>query len=520
MNQIKADYIKHGDNENSVREFLNIWTAQIEESLSKIKNRVPEEHPLRGVFYTDGGCKPNPGPAGLGIHGYVYIDIEPKKGHGCKGFIPTQMGYKESATEEFRNVTTIEYVDMVGSIATPTTNNEAEALAFLETLKICIRFELSSAHFILDSEYVLKGCMEWMPEWESNNWTKADGQPPANVEVWKQISTHLNKLKTLGCTVTWEWTRGHDDNVGNELADYNAIRGRICAAKRINQMEIIRSPAQGYWSPDVDRHILISDPRWYFKMNDPKSHKTEDGKYCYHFGHHGPKDDWFGKKISTSNFAVLHLENPDLTLDAIRDGQEKADKYKHNSIVIGRLDEIYKPRIWNEIMKSGHDYLQRIGEYIHLHTANKIQLTNELRIPRLALKAMEDLQILDDILTDLRLGKSSDFYQLTPINDIIYESVEEKNKTIRKLKLGTDQHAIQVDAKYKMDDKIKTATVTLTIGVDTPKRNTLAALAKTDAEMWCVTWKESNLAFRYAMLVKVGNDYGLWVGHYSNLCLV
>ena len=34
------------------------------------------------VFYTDGGCKPNPGRVGWGCHGYMYSTLLDKQGSG------------------------------------------------------------------------------------------------------------------------------------------------------------------------------------------------------------------------------------------------------------------------------------------------------------------------------------------------------------------------------------------------------------------------------------------------------
>ena len=45
------------------------------------------------VLYTDGGCRPNPGYGGSGIHGYLYTEEVPKKGAGQGLNILTAEGY-------------------------------------------------------------------------------------------------------------------------------------------------------------------------------------------------------------------------------------------------------------------------------------------------------------------------------------------------------------------------------------------------------------------------------------------
>ncbi len=118
------------------------------------------ENPLlRGVFYTDGGCYPPPrGISSWGVHGYVYVLGQPKTGYGLKGFVPRNNGYVESNlnNNHLEAVTIVQYVDIVGNVSPPSTNNEAELLGLIYAFNTAMDLKLKHAYFLLDSEYVLK----------------------------------------------------------------------------------------------------------------------------------------------------------------------------------------------------------------------------------------------------------------------------------------------------------------------------------------------------------------------------
>lgn len=141
----------------------------------------------RVEVYTDGGCKPNPGPGGWG----AVIRFEDR-----------------------------EWV--LSGNDPDTTNNRMElqaatsALAMLkETMGRC-RVELHT-----DSEYVRRGITEWIAGWERNGWRTADKQPVKNQELWQR----LQEL-TQAHDVHWHWLKGHGGHPLNERADRLASEAR------------------------------------------------------------------------------------------------------------------------------------------------------------------------------------------------------------------------------------------------------------------------------------------------------
>ncbi len=135
-------------------------------------------------IWTDGGCKPNPGPGGWGAI----------------------LRYGETVRE------------LSGS-DTATTNNRMEltaACAALEALKRPCTVVLHT-----DSEYVKNGISRWINGWVRNNWRNAAKEPVANMELWQRLLAAARPHK-----VEWKWVRGHSGDVMNERADQLATAAR------------------------------------------------------------------------------------------------------------------------------------------------------------------------------------------------------------------------------------------------------------------------------------------------------
>lgn len=93
-----------------------------------------------------------------------------------------------------------------------TTNNRMELMAAiqgLEALKTPCHVSLYS-----DSQYVLKGISEWMPNWLKRGWKNSAGEPVKNQDLWQrlQLAASLHK-------VNWHWVKGHNGHPDNERVD-------------------------------------------------------------------------------------------------------------------------------------------------------------------------------------------------------------------------------------------------------------------------------------------------------------
>lgn len=133
------------------------------------------------VIYTDGACRPNPGPGGWaavlrsGRAERVLTDSHPE-----------------------------------------TTNNRMElsaAIAALEALDRPSRVELHT-----DSLYLQQGITQWLANWVARGWRKADLTPVLNLDLWKRLYDLIQEHE-----VEWHWVRGHSGDPQNERVDALAL---------------------------------------------------------------------------------------------------------------------------------------------------------------------------------------------------------------------------------------------------------------------------------------------------------
>jgi ribonuclease HI len=137
-------------------------------------------------LFTDGACSGNPGPGG-----WAYILKHPASGK----VVEDSGGEAES------------------------TNNRMELQALIEGLEALNR--RSEVEIITDSEYVAKGCQEWLPGWKSNNWRRREGKrlkPLKNEEHWRKLDELLAKHQ-----VRFTVIRGHSGHPENERCDELAV---------------------------------------------------------------------------------------------------------------------------------------------------------------------------------------------------------------------------------------------------------------------------------------------------------
>jgi ribonuclease HI len=94
-----------------------------------------------------------------------------------------------------------------------------ELQALIEGLEALKR--RSEVEIVTDSEYVAKGCREWLPGWKSNNWRRREGKklkPLKNEEHWRKLDELLAKHE-----VRFTVIRGHSGHPENERCDELAV---------------------------------------------------------------------------------------------------------------------------------------------------------------------------------------------------------------------------------------------------------------------------------------------------------
>ena len=134
-------------------------------------------------LFTDGACRGNPGAGGWGA----------------------VLRYGENERE-------------IHGGAGQSTNNRMELTAIIMALKELKR--PCRVRVTTDSQYVLKGINEWLPNWKKRNWKTANRKPVLNQDLWRE----LDRLAS-GHEISWQWVRGHSGHPENERADRLANRG-------------------------------------------------------------------------------------------------------------------------------------------------------------------------------------------------------------------------------------------------------------------------------------------------------
>lgn len=139
--------------------------------------------PGRFVIYTDGGCSGNPGPGGWGT---IVHDLGSGEKEELSGGKPR------------------------------TTNNQMEMQAVIEGLQRTPPG--STVRVVADSEYVVKGMTQWLPNWLRRNWQTASKTPVKNKELWQEMYRLSQARK-----VSWDWVKGHANHPENERCDQLAV---------------------------------------------------------------------------------------------------------------------------------------------------------------------------------------------------------------------------------------------------------------------------------------------------------
>lgn len=133
--------------------------------------------------FTDGACRGNPGPGGWGVV------------LRCRDRERELSG---------------------GELAT--TNNRMELMAAIQALESLTR--PCRVTICTDSQYLLKGITEWLPNWVRRGWKTASKSPVKNADLWRRLVAAQTSHR-----VAWEWVRGHSGHPENERADALANQG-------------------------------------------------------------------------------------------------------------------------------------------------------------------------------------------------------------------------------------------------------------------------------------------------------
>ena len=150
---------------------------------------MDSEASQRVEIWTDGGCRPNPGPGGWAALLRA-------------GGAERELSGADPAT----------------------TNNRMELTAAAAALEALTRPCVVVVH--TDSEYVRNGITRWHTGWVRRNWRNASGDPVANMDLWQRLLDAAARHE-----VSWLWVRGHSGDINNERVDRLATMARTLASQ-------------------------------------------------------------------------------------------------------------------------------------------------------------------------------------------------------------------------------------------------------------------------------------------------
>lgn len=480
------------------------------------------------VLYSDGGCRNDYG--GCGYHGYTYSLKKPTKGSGCVSQYLTTDGYIPKVDvknkENINEVKPINYLNGFMSIPTPTTNNVAEILGATRAIEAAYSRGVRNLSVLTDSEMVVKAANGWITNWKNNGWIKSDGGLVANKELWIGLDKQINNFVKDGKEITLKWIKGHSNHFGNERADKLATIAVLHSKENKIISELDIEPSEGYWKDCTSRNPMITHKRIYFTTGLGNVVPGE-----YYLGDHGKDDDLLGKRAADGAFSYVKLKEPEFVIEVFRKRQVEIAKGE-DAIIMGRIDKLYTNEVYGDIIRYGKMCMYTpYRDKMDLHYVDSEPISKELKPPRLAMRAVNELSNLKGLLL-VYLGAQDDSLFQTDITDVLY-SIDEKSNYKLKPEYVVGFTDLKINVGYRTHEKcVKTTEdlsddktgcvdeIVLCMGVDLPERNYLKRLEKHKPKVIVVTWPESDKVFRYATIVKTQDDIGIWAGVFSNMKVV
>lgn len=114
----------------------------------------------------------------------------------------------------------------------------------------------SKVTFYMDSEYVQRSILEYMPSWIRNNWMGTAG-PVKNRDLWEGVLKELDRLDRV--LIQWVHVRGHQDNLDDEIVMGNNVADYLASYKNNTEFELDlplkeekKLPLYYFYDPDSD----------------------------------------------------------------------------------------------------------------------------------------------------------------------------------------------------------------------------------------------------------------------------
>lgn len=480
------------------------------ESISELNK---DDKPLHLVMYTDGGSVDKSSRmGGAGVHGYLYLDEEVKTKSGAPKGYPTKNGYELKRSDKTKLVKILQFIDIAYSLPDKT-NNYAELIASAIAMDIAIRLKVKSLLIISDSKYVLTNMEQHLDRWEEDDYI-SNGKEIVNREVWGFIQQLRWYFKRDDMKLKTQWVKGHDGNIGNELADSNATQAIYRGYNPLQPDPLyVKRRTIGVKLEEHSLHPLLSERRLILNT----SHHDHGYYYQMSMGKRWANDEderraEIGKRISDTLISVVKLKESDVVIQSLEAlAREHA---KMDLIMVGRLDLLQQGTLYNEMYNDG--VVDTRVNSNAICASSGIELINELSPARLSGRMIPVFEELGDKLTRFIDGDLVDFVTEDITNQIYTIAKDKKDNDVFTFNGVDDDSVLVVDFDTGKGHRDK---LNLTCNVDIPSVLTFKRLAKHTPKVTLMTWvyDDSDRVCHYAIVIEIDGEVGIWMSAYANL---
>ena len=161
-------------------------------------------------LYTDGACAGNPG-----IGGWSCVHYDAENNTIWDAYTGGEETYMEGHLIQKKE----------------TTNNRMEIMALLKALELAAtKYKDCDVIIYCDSSYVVNTFNEWIFNWARNNWINSSKEQVKNLDLILKLYEYAKKeFPNYGVYKI----AGHNNEIGNELADAYAVAERSGNASKL-----------------------------------------------------------------------------------------------------------------------------------------------------------------------------------------------------------------------------------------------------------------------------------------------
>lgn len=498
---------------------------------------------LRVIAYTDGGCRPpigeppgGPGISGSGVHGYAYRETTTKplvitnqfveqvnegKNEAKPRVTPTTAGYqvcgkKGELSEGAVAVTVDHYFDLCQPHKGMTTGNRAELYAVKMLLEEFEDKDVSSLDTYMDSQYALLALSKTLKELRAANWLNRSGEPMKNKELIESTLEIKETMESKGTKIRFHKVKAHSGDFGNEASDFVATVAITKASRGVYDRHLHIDHSSKAWTPDTDRHPLITGSRIIFnrkaELNDHLEVLSVDP---------AAKDLMIGKR-DHEGYSIVKLKTPDESYSYMVDSVSVSSMRNEAWPLIMRTDRLYDKFVQRYLRAYG---VACLSPYTNAHENKSINFLDKSPIavehnPPILIYRVNDIYIelkerLAEYTKEISYPEGEYSTKYFDITDHFYSTnTKGKPELHKELGVGVKRVTVVVSLLGKQ------VSVMLHLGNDLPDRNNLKRLEKSSPKITLLIWKTDGKFHAHATVLECADGVGIWANYHCNKLIV